>query len=46
MFAGSTRKACLDRARELLAVARPADDDVPEEPLAMRPQRIVKLTEG
>jgi hypothetical protein len=33
LLAGSARQASLARARELLAVAPPPDDDVPEEPL-------------
>jgi Putative transposase/Transposase zinc-binding domain len=37
LLAASTRKANLDRARELLAVAPPPDDDVPEEPRDVRP---------
>jgi len=37
LLAGSARKASLARARELLAVAPPPDDDVPEEPLDARP---------
>ncbi len=37
LLASSARKATLARARELLAVAPPSDDDVPEEPLDARP---------
>jgi hypothetical protein len=37
LLAASTRKANLARARELLAVAPPPDDDVPEEPRDVRP---------
>ena len=37
LLASSARKANLARARELLAVAPPPDDDVPEEPLDVRP---------
>ncbi|WP_316978860.1 IS91 family transposase [Shumkonia mesophila] len=37
LLAGASRQAGLDRARELLAVAPPADDDGPEEPLDTRP---------
>ena len=37
LLASSARKANLTRARELLAVAPPPDDDVPEEPLDVRP---------
>ena len=37
LLAGSARKASLARARELLAVAPPPDDDLPEEPLDARP---------
>ena len=37
LLASSARKASLARARELLAVAPPPDDDVPEEPLDVRP---------
>ena len=37
LLAGSARKVSLARARELLAVAPPPDDDVPEEPLDVRP---------
>jgi hypothetical protein len=37
LLAGSARKASLARARELLAVAPPPDDDGPDEPLDVRP---------
>src|SRR5271154_6246279 len=37
LLAGSARKASLTRARELLAVAPPPDDDMPQEPLDARP---------
>jgi hypothetical protein len=37
LLASSARKVSLARARELLAVAPPPDDDVPEEPLDVRP---------
>jgi hypothetical protein len=37
LLAGSARNASLARARKLLAVAPPPDDDVPEEPLDVRP---------
>jgi Putative transposase len=37
LLASSARKVSLARARELLAVAPPSDDDVPEEPLDVRP---------
>jgi hypothetical protein len=37
LLAGSARRASLTRARELLAVAPSPDDDLPEEPLQMRP---------
>ena len=37
LLASSARKASLARARELLAVAPPPDDDVPEEPRDVRP---------
>jgi hypothetical protein len=37
LLAASARAASLTRARELLAVASPPDDDVPEEPLDARP---------
>ena len=37
LLASSARKASLARARELLAVAPPPDDDAPEEPLDARP---------
>jgi hypothetical protein len=37
LLAASTRKASLARARELLAVAPPPNDDVPEEPREVRP---------
>jgi hypothetical protein len=37
LLVGSARKASLTRVRELLAVAPPPDDDVPEEPLDARP---------
>ena len=37
LLAGASRQGGLDRARELLAVAPPADDDGPEEPLDTRP---------
>jgi len=37
LLASSARKASLARARELLAVAQPPDDDAPEEPLDARP---------
>ncbi len=37
LLAGSARKASLTRVRELLAVAPPSDDDLPEEPLDTRP---------
>ena len=37
LLASSARKVNLARARELLAVAPPPDDDVPEEPLDVRP---------
>ena len=37
LLASSARKASLTRVRELLAVAPPPDDDVPEEPLDARP---------
>jgi hypothetical protein len=37
LLAGSARRASLTRARELLAVAPSPDDDLPEEPLEMRP---------
>jgi hypothetical protein len=36
LLASSARKASLARARELLAVAPPPDDDVPQEPLDVR----------
>ena len=38
LLSGSARKACLALARRLLDIPPPADDDVPEEPAAMRPQ--------
>ena len=37
LLSASARKANLTRARELLAVAPPPDNDVPEEPLDDRP---------
>jgi hypothetical protein len=37
LLASSARKVSLARARELLAVAPPPDDNVPEEPLDARP---------
>src|ERR1700688_3338190 len=37
LLARSARKASLHRARDLLAVAPPPDDDVPDEPLEVRP---------
>ena len=37
LLASSARKVSLAHARELLAVAPPPDDDVPEEPLDVRP---------
>jgi len=37
LLASSAHKASLARARELLAVVPPSDDDVPEEPLDARP---------
>ena len=37
LLAGSSRKASLERARELLAVAPPPDDNTPEEPADTRP---------
>ena len=37
LLASSVRKASLARARELLAVAPPPDDDMPDEPLDVRP---------
>ena len=37
LLAGSTRRARLALARELLAVAAPPDDDISEEPLDARP---------
>ncbi len=37
LLAAASRHAGLDRARELLVVAPPADDDGPEEPLDTRP---------
>jgi hypothetical protein len=37
LLAGSSRKASLARARELLAVAAPAEDDAPEEVVDPRP---------
>jgi len=37
LLAGGTRKAHLDRARQLLGVATPAVDDIPAEPPDMRP---------
>ena len=37
LLAGSARKLSLARARELLAVAPPSDDDLPEEPIDARP---------
>ncbi len=37
LLASSARKVNLARARELLVVAPPPDDDVPEEPLDVRP---------
>jgi hypothetical protein len=37
LLASSARRASLARARELLAVAPPTDDDVPEETLDARP---------
>ena len=37
LLASLARKASLARARELLAVAPPPDDDVPDEPLDVRP---------
>jgi hypothetical protein len=37
LLAGSTRKAHLDRARQLLAVAPPAPDETPVEPSDARP---------
>jgi len=37
LLASSARKASLARARELLADAPPPDDDVPDEPLDVRP---------
>jgi hypothetical protein len=37
LLASSARKASLARARELLSVAPPLDDDAPEEPLDARP---------
>jgi hypothetical protein len=33
LLSGAARKASLARARELLAVAPPSDDDPPEQPL-------------
>ena len=37
LLAGSTRKANLEHARQLLAVAPPPDDDTPAEPADTRP---------
>ena len=37
LLASSARKASLARARELLAVAPPPDDEVPDEPRDVRP---------
>jgi Putative transposase len=37
LLASSARQASLARARELLTVALPPDDDVPHEPLDVRP---------
>ncbi len=37
LLAGSARKASLARARELLNVAPPPEDDTPEEPADFRP---------
>lgn len=37
LLTGASRQAGLDRARELLAVALPANDNEPEEPLDTRP---------
>ena len=37
LLAGSSRKASLARARELLAVAPPPEDDQPQEPPDIRP---------
>jgi hypothetical protein len=37
LLASSARKASLARARELLTVAPPPDDDMPQEPLDARP---------
>ena len=37
LLAGAARRTALARARELLAVAPPPDDDVPQEPLDTRP---------
>src|SRR5437762_777833 len=37
LLAASARAATLTRARELLAVASPSDDDPPEEPFDARP---------
>jgi hypothetical protein len=37
LLASSARKVSLARARKLLTVAPPSDDDVPEEPLDARP---------
>jgi hypothetical protein len=37
LLASSARKVSLARARELLTVAPPPDDDVPEQPLDVRP---------
>ena len=37
LLAGATRKASLERARELLAVAPPPHDDMPAEPADTRP---------
>jgi hypothetical protein len=37
LLAGSTRKASLALARDLLAVAPPADNDTPEDPINTRP---------
>ena len=38
LLASSTHKTNLERARELLAVAPPPDDDTPDEPVDVRPQ--------
>jgi hypothetical protein len=37
LLAGASRKAHLDRARRLLGVASPPDDDTPDEPTDVRP---------